>query len=166
MFTSQSWDLYKLYWHRKVSLWISLFFQDKSARIEEHASQQVLIYACQLHQMLPLVFHCLLNTMFQVFLREKSFKEYHLHREWGNNHFHYHYYQTIHTQELSIRSIFPDIFAPPSNRTRGFFGFLNLFCKYRISLFINRPMPLCIKLSVTPTLDACDRWEVPKASFI
>ena len=66
----------------------------------------------------------------------------------------------------SINPSFDPIFAPPKISVKGRLGRFIAALKYCISRSTNNPIPLCLNWAGTPTLDACDRWAVPKASLI
>ncbi len=65
----------------------------------------------------------------------------------------------------SIRSIFPEILAPPSTATNGRFGLSSASPRYLSSCSIRNPITAGLSTRATPSVLACARCADPNASF-
>ena len=65
----------------------------------------------------------------------------------------------------SIRSILPEILAPPSTATNGRFGLSSASPRYSSSCSIRKPVTAGLSRRATPSVLACARCAEPNASF-
>ncbi len=65
----------------------------------------------------------------------------------------------------SIKSIFPEILAPPITATNGRFGLVSAWPRYSSSFSMRNPETAGFSNCATPAVLACARCAEPNASF-